>query len=674
MKTTFNKLYHGADYNPEQWKDYPGVIDEDMRLMKLSKCNVMSINIFGWTEIEPAEGVYDFTFLDYVMDKLAENGVKAILATPSGARPAWMSKAHPEVLRTNADRTVNLHGQRHNHCLTSPYYRKKVYEINRRLAERYKDHPALLMWHLSNEYGGECHCEMCRAKFVEWLKKKYNNDLDDLNAKYWTKFWSHTYTDWNQIEPPSPLGETAVHALNLDWKRFTTEQVMDFIENEVAPLREFTPDTPVSANFMELNQNYDYYKLRNVVDVISWDNYPRWHSGDDVAMAQYAAFQHDNFRSFKSQPFFLMESTPSLVNWQEYNKMKRPGMHILSSLQAVAHGSDSVQYFQWRKSRGSSEKMHGAVVDHCGHEHTRVFKEVAKLGDILENLSEVAGTNSTSDVAVIFEWENRWALNDMQGLIRDDKKYNETCVAHYAPFWQRGVNVDVIDSLSDWSKYKLVVAPMLYKVKTGIPEKIAEYVKNGGNVVFTYASGWVDENDLCHLGGFPAGKLKDVFGIWAEEIDVLYPDEHNTVEMSDGKNYKAIDYCEILHANEADVLATFKDDFYAGSPAVTVNNYGKGKAYYIAFRDCGDFLDKFYGDIVDELGLNGEIGDMPYGVTAHTRESDTDIYTFVQNYTTESCDVVLSNAYTDVLSGETVSDKITLPKYGVKVLKRSKGM
>lgn len=668
MNTDFGKIYHGADYNPEQWKDYPGIIDEDIRLMKLSHCNVMSINIFGWTEIEPSEGVYDFSFLDEVMDKLAHNGIKAILATPSGARPAWMSQAHPEVLRTNADRTKNLHGVRHNHCFTSPYYREKVYEINLRLAQRYKNHPALLMWHLSNEYGGECHCAMCREAFRNWLKKKYHNDLNELNHAYWSRFWSHTYTDWAQIEPPSPLGEMNVSGLILDWKRFVTYQTMDFIKNEAAPLKTVTPDVPVTANLMELKQELDYHKLKDVIDIVSWDNYPQWHSGDDIYTAQTIAFQHDLFRSLKNKPFFLMESTPSLVNWMQYNKPKRPGMNTLSSLQAVAHGSDSVQYFQWRKSRGSSEKMHGAVVDHCGHENTRVFKEVAQLGEILEKLSDISGSRTDSEVAVVFDWENRWALDCLEGLAKPTKRYNETCYAHYRTFWERGIDVDVISCDADFDKYKLIIAPMLYMVKSGIDKKIASYVKSGGTFVTTYASGWADENDLCYLGGFPGGELKEVFGIWAEEIDALYPNEKNRVIMN-GKEYDAVDYCEIIHANDAEVLASYKEDYYADMPAFTCNKYGSGYAYYIAFRDCGDFLTDVYSDVAERLGIKSEIEKLPRGVTVHTRRNEKNAFSFVENYTLSVQTVHLDKKYYDIITDTEMHGDVQIKPYQTLILK-----
>ena len=367
-QSKYTKLYphilHGGDYNPDQWREHPEIVDEDMRMMKLAGCNVMSIGIFAWTMLEPEEGRYDFSFMDFVMDKLAENGIKAILATPSGARPAWMAQKYPEVMRMNNKRERLLYGMRHNHCYTSTVYRQKTAEINRCLAERYKEHPALLMWHISNEYGGECHCPLCRAAFREWLKEKYHNDLNELNYQWWTNFWSHTYTSWEQIEPPSPIGEYQLNGLMLDWKRFVTYQTGKFMENEISPLREITPNIPVTTNFMDFYDGLDYFKLRDLVDVVSWDSYPRWHRSEGcVEIARRTAAIHDMYRSMKDKPFMLMESTPSLTNWQEINKLKRPGMHILSSFQAVAHGSDTVQYFQWRKSRGGSEKFHGAVVD-----------------------------------------------------------------------------------------------------------------------------------------------------------------------------------------------------------------------------------------------------------------------------------------------------------------------
>ena len=671
---------HGGDYNPDQWTE--DVWEQDMRLMTLSHCNAMSVGIFAWTALEPAEGKYDFGWLDRVMDMLAENDSYAVLATPSGARPIWMAQRYPEVLRVRPDRGRNLFGRRHNHCFTSPVYREKTYTINAKLAERYHDHPALLVWHLSNEYNGACHCDLCRTAFRDWVKARYGT-LDALNQAWWTAFWSHTYTDWSQIEPPSEIGETSVHGLNLDWKRFTTDQTIDFMENEIAALRQFSPDTPITTNFMGTFPGLNYWKMAKHLDVISWDSYPTWHRpgagsrSDDVALASDIAFVHDINRCLKGgKPFMLMESVPSATNWVQSAKVKRPGMHALSSLQAVAHGSDTVQYFQWRKSQGSSEKFHGAVVDHVGHENTRVFRDVAGLGQKLEKLQDVIGTTVRPDVAIIYDWENAWAMNDAQGPRQGDKGYLDACKHHYRAFWAQGIPVDIIDMEQDFSSYKLLIAPMLYMIRPGVDERIAEFVKNGGTLVITYWSGIVNDNDLVFIGGWPGGKLREVQGIWAEEIDALYEGDTNAVvPITDNGlglkgEYTARDYCDLIHPETAQVLATYKSDFYAGRAALTVNTYGEGKAYTIASNNDDRFLGNFYGTLADELGLLRSLdAHLPHGVSAQLRTDGERPFIFLMNYNDAVRGIDLGNTvYTDLLTGETNTGVVKLGIYDVKVL------
>lgn len=672
-------MLHGGDYNPDQWKDTPEIWDEDMRLMKLAHCNVMSVGIFAWAALEPEEGKFEFGWLDEIMDKLAENGAYAILATPSGARPAWMSAKYPEVLRVQANRHRNLHGTRHNHCYTSPIYREKTQIINRKLAERYKDHPALLAWHVSNEYGGECHCELCQEAFREWLKEKYEGDLDKLNHAWWTGFWSHTFTDWSQIESPAPHGEYLIHGLNLDWKRFVTHQTIDFFKNEIAPLKEITPDIPVTTNFMGTYPGLDYWKFAPELDVISWDSYPQWHDEiPDWELGAKVGFIHDINRSLKGgKPFMLMESTPSMTNWQRVAKLKRPGMHLLSSIQAVAHGSDTVQYFQWRKSRGCSEKFHGAVVDHCGHENTRVFRDVAEVGKVLEKLDGVVGTTVRPEVAIIYDWENRWAMEDAYGIRKERINYQLTCEQHYNTFWKQGIPVDVINMDCDFSNYKLLIAPMIYMVRPGVAERIEEFVAAGGTFVTTYWSGIVDENDLCFLGGFP-GPLRKVTGIWSEEIDALYDQDVNYAVPVTGnvlnlnKEYKAMELCDLIHAETAEVLATYKCDFYQGRPALTVNKFGNGKAYYIAFRSGLDFLSDFYTQLIEDINISKVLDtELPEGVTAQKRSDGENDYIFIMNFSPEERNVDLPDeSFTDVLNGNKVEGNITLSGYGIRILVR----
>lgn len=665
-KKFFDYVIHGGDYNPDQWIKTPEIWDEDMRLMKLANVNSATISIFSWSLIEPEEGVYNFEWLDTIMDKLHANGIDVILATPSGARPPWLAQKYPEVLRVEESGIRNEFGVRHNHCLTSPVYREKVREINRKLAERYGKHPALKMWHISNEYCGECHCELCQQAFRDWLKVYYDNDIEKLNDKWWNGFWSHRVTDWSQINSPKFRGENHVSAMKLCWNRFVSDSHISFYENEIAPLREITPDIPITTNFMNMYDGIDYQKFASRLDLVSWDNYPAWDKGGNEAVAVRTAFAHDAFRSMKDgQPFFMMESTPSLVNWHDVNKLPKPGMQELSSIQSVAHGADSVQYFQWRKSRGGHEKYHGAVVDHCGHENTRVFRDVSRLGAVLKKLSSVVGGYSNAKVAVIYDWENSWAVKHFCGFNNLRRDYVEECVKWYKPFYDKGIAVDIIPMDGDFTKYDLVIAPLLYMLKDGTVERIESYVNGGGNFVATYLSGLVDSDDMCYLGGFPAGNLKEVFGIWNEETDSLPEGMKNTVSFG-GKEYDAVHVCDIIHSTGASVLGEYGADFYAGNPAVTENSFGKGTAYYVAFRNDDCFADDFCAGLIEKIGIEPDAAiEIPDGVTLRKR-GDT---VFVMNFSDSAAEIVLDREYENTVSGEKISGSVTLPVCGYLALR-----
>ncbi|MDD3337119.1 MAG: beta-galactosidase [Eubacteriales bacterium] len=662
-------LLHGGDYNPEQWLDQKDTIwKEDMAYAKAAHINTLSIGIFSWSMLEPSDGVYDFSWMDEVMDMLAANGIKAVLATPSGARPPWLAEKYPEVLRVNSRREHQLYGGRHNHCFTSPVYRDKVQEINRRLAQRYGHHPALGLWHISNEYGGDCHCPLCQQAFREFLKARYGS-IDALNAAWWNTFWSHRYTSFDQIESPSPIGEDVSLGLSLNWRRFASAQTIDFYTQETLPLKELTPDIPCVTNLMSTHPSTDYFALGKVMDLASWDNYPRWNGTEgDVETGVDSAFRHDLMRGVGGQkPFLMMESSPSSVNWQPVNKLRRPGQLLLQSLQAIACGSDSVQYFQFRKSRGQTEQFHGAVIDHARRQDTRVFQELTQVGKALSQLSMVAGSAAESRAALIFDWENRWALEDAWLAKRADKGYEKTVVQHYAGLKAAGLDVDVIDQTADLTPYKLVALPMGYLLRKGFGKRLTDFVRNGGTAVLTYMTGYVDEECLCYLNGFP-GELREVSGIWAEELDTLYPEDRNAIVWQNQK-YEAFDQCEVIHCETAKSMGVYDSDFYAGTPALTENDFGAGHCYYIAARTGTELLTALYRHAAEQADLPRFPADVPYGVGTSTRVGQDETYRFLMNYTPNDAHVTLLGEYRQLYPGQgSISGAQVLPPWGVLVL------
>lgn len=665
-------LVHGGDYNPDQWLDRPDILAEDIRLMKKAGINSATLGVFSWSAYEPEEGEFHFEWLEEMIENLYQNGIYTVLSTPSGARPAWLDAAYPEAMRVDNRGLRNHHGVRHNHCMSSPKYREKVGIIDRKLAERFGSHPGVIMYHISNELGGECYCPLCVKRFQEYLAEKYDHDIEKLNRAWWTSFWSHHYNRFEQIEPPFQNGETSVMGLNMEWKRFTTWNMNDFMKHEINTLRSVTPDIPVTTNFMRLFDGLDYRKMALELDAVSWDNYPFFHNdwGTLADTLADTAFQHTVMRGYKREkPFMVMESAPGLVNWHKYNKLKRPGVHKLACLQAIACGSDTVQYFQWRKGRGSYEQYHGAVVDHIGTDDTRVFREVAEVGEAMKKLAPVAGTLVKTRAAMLFDWDNRMAIRDARALSDETKQYEDTCIGIWKQFLKLGVEMDIIGSDEDLSRYDLVVAPMLYMVQKGAAENLKRFVERGGQLLATYFTGYVDTEQLCFLGGFPGDGLSELFGIVSEEIDTYYPSDRNHIRLEDGSLWEVVDYAEVLRVKDAKVLAEYTEDYYAGTAALTCKEYGRGKAYYMAARVKPEEMMPLFEKMLADAQI--PVKKLPEGVELHVRTGEEGAYAFYLNGSPETVEIADVEGV-DMLTGAGIQGTLTLPGYGVAVLALAK--
>lgn len=667
-----NKILYGGDYNPEQWSE--DIWEEDMRLFKIANIDVVTLNVFSWAMLQPSEDTYDFSKLDKIMKMVKDNGLKVCMATSTAAHPAWMARKYPDILRVEKSGMKRKFGARHNSCPNSPTYRKYSVALAKKIAERYKDYDNIVAWHVSNEYGGECYCDNCAKAFREWVKDKYKS-IDEVNKVWNTSFWGHTFYDFEDIVPSDFRSEefsfyldgtprTNFQGITLDYMRFNSDSMLECFKLERDVLRSITPDIPITTNFMGWYKPLDYGKWAKEMDFVSWDNYPGWDN-----QPQSPAAAHDTMRGLKDgKPFCLMEQTPGVTNWHMYCKLKRPGVMRLWSYQAVAHGADTVMFFQMRRSQGACEKYHSAVIDHVGNENTRVFREITELGKELTAIgNETLGTRTNSKVAIVFDWENWWAA-EMSAGPTQLLNYPQEVMSYYTALFNQNISVDMIRPDSDISKYTLVIAPMLYMNKDGYDEKIRNYVKNGGCYITTYFSGYVDENDRVILGGYP-GKQKDILGVWVEESDALPPYENNSF-IYKGTEYPAGVLCDIMHLQGAKEISTYEKEFYAGTPVLTKNKLGDGIVYYVGTHSSDDFYATFLRDICSELFIEPVL-DAPKDVEVTCRENEENKYIFVLNHKDVSSEVRLKKGGTDILTGtEYCADALVkLDSKGVAIIR-----
>ena len=664
-----DRILHGGDYNPEQWPKE--IWDQDVRLMREANVNVATLPVFGWSALQPGEDVYTFEWLDDVVGKLDAAGMKLCLATPTASMPPWMAHKYPQTQRADRDahRIRRPRGNRQNTCPNSCDFRRLSGGIARKMAERYGKHPALVLWHVSNEYANPCYCVTCAAEFRQWLERRYNT-LAELNDRWSTSFWGSRYSAWEQIDPPYHDGHGALQALRIDYDRFQSESMLDCFRVEKAVLREITPTVPVTTNMMGFFKPLDYHKWAVEMDVSSWDSYPSHdHTPADIA------FAHSLMRGAKeNEPWLLLEQTPSQANWQAYNSLKRPGAMRLWSYQAIAHGSDAVMYFQWRQSRGGAEKFHGAIVPHEGSTRSRVFREVAALGRELKALgTQTLGGRVKSEAALLFDWENWWAIEHSIGP-SVDLKYHPQAATFFAALHALSISTDVMSPSADLSRYKLVVAPMLYMVKPGAAEKLSAFARGGGTLVLSYFSGVVNENDRVQLGGYP-GPLRELAGVWVEEIDPLPPERTSCVVLASSfgdlrGEHTCTLLCERLHPETAAAIATYGDDFYAGEAAITHNRFSGGHVYYVGTALEPAALRMLIAEIAKRAGVSPLLPEPVEGIEATVRVSpDGKPLLYVLNHTDKPVRVRLPEGeHHDLLDGMRASREAQLEPRGVRIL------
>ncbi len=620
-------LVFGCDYNPEQWSRETWV--EDVALMREAGVNLVAINIFGWSHIEPRRGEYRFDDLDTVIDLLHEAGIGVNLGTGTSSPPPWLTTAHPEVLPEVADGTKRWPGGRQAWCPSSPVFRELALDLVRATAERYGTHPAVRLWHVSNELGCHnalCYCDVSARAFRGWLKARYS-DIESLNRAWGTTFWSQHYAEWDEILPPRATLSFINPTQSIDFARFSSDELLHYYEAEAAAIRE-SSTIPVTTNFMVTAhiKTQDYWRWAPSMDVIANDHYLDHRLPRPLVELSFAA---DVTRGLAAgRPWLLMEHSTGAVNWQPRNLTKAPGEMMRNTVAHIARGADGVCFFQWRASVKGTEKFHSALLPHAGT-RSRIWNETLELGALVSRLGELRGSVITSSVAFVFSWEAWWAA-DLEGHPTSDFSYLEQVHRLYTALWDLGVGVDVVAPGGSLDGYSVVVVPSLYLVSDEAASVVNEFVADGGHALVTFFSGIVDESDGVRGGGYP-GAFREMLGATADEFAPL--PVGGSIELSDGS--RGTLWSEPLELTGAEAVIAYGEGPLEGRAAVTRNESGRGVGWYVSTVLEPETLRGIVSTILSGAGVSREVVTVTPGVEVVRRHDHEHAWIFILNHTDE---------------------------------------
>jgi beta-galactosidase len=651
----------GVDYYPEHWPEDRW--ETDARLMQEAGFNTVRLAEFAWSKIEPKEGVFEFEWLLRIIDILYKYGIEVVIGTPTAAPPMWLCTNKPNILRVNEDRLRITPNHRQQCCINHPDYKSAADRIVTAIAETLGKNKAVIGWQVDNEFGPLCYCEECRRQFQEWLEAKYGS-LGVLNEAWGTVFWSQTFTDWEQIPLPWRIGGPPNPSLALDFRRFFSDCYAGFLKRQIEIIRKFS-DKPITHNFMGLwPEVLNYQKLASQLDFVSWDNYP-FGGADPTGVSA----SHDLVRGYLNKNFWVMEQMSGPGGWSDMSPAPRKGRIRAWTYHAIGRGADGIIYFRWRPCRSGLEQYWHGILNHDGSVSRRYY-EIKQTRDELKRFEHlIEGTTIDAQVAFINDYDSRFAFQYQRG--NQAFSYTSLLLTLYRSFYNRNIPVDIISSIKDLSRYKIVVAPALFVLTEDVAENLKEYVRSGGTLVITFRSAVKDATGLIYNEPLPA-RLQDVFGAIVKEYNSPHPDEVTTLwglsEAVDGHCAKASVWLDIMELRGAEPLIKYDAGFMPGGIAVTRNRFGKGTAYYIGTQMAQDCCDLLTEMIIAGAGVSPGI-ETPEGVDASVRKGPLGSLLFITNHTERPASIPRPKGYiTDMIAGGPAPDIIHLDSYEIAVL------
>jgi beta-galactosidase len=653
----------GVDYYPEQWDR--SLWEQDASLMAQTGVKLVRLAEFAWSKLEPKDGTFDFGWLDEAIGIFQKFGIEVVMSIPTNCPPLWLYEAHPEVIRVGADGNRIQTGIRGHRCINSPVFQAYAKRLTSKLILHYGNHPSVTAWQIDNELEAyPCCCDECKARFRNWLLDKYDT-LEAINQAFGTSVWSGEYSDVTQIQPPAAYPKAWQNpALCLDWYRFNCDSVAAYVKELAMIMRREVPKVRITTNTWFSENTPDFYKLFNEVDFVSYDNYPPVRLPEDPEELYSHAFYLDLMRGIKGRSFWIMEQLSGPTgSWAPMSPTPKPGMIMGYSLQALAHGADTVVHFRWRTAITGAEMHWHGLIDHSNVPGRRFF-EFSELCKTATKLNVIDSTELVSDVAIIYSPENDYAFKAQPQV--EGFSYLEQLRYFHAAFSRYGANIDVVPPEADLSHYKVVIAPTMYIHKSAAAENLYRYVINGGTLVMTNRSGVKDNNNNCIMETLPT-VYKELIGAEITEYDPIGSTEQTIVDFA-GNKFTCRQWCDILRVTTAKAYAEYNDNFYRCCPAVTMNRYCAGVAYYVGTVCKMDFYESFVGNLMRQTGMPRLKG-LPKGVEVTTRTNGLDDFIFFFNNSEENATITLPKAMFSIIDSAG-KDKIELKPFEMDIVRK----
>ena len=644
-------IHFGVDYYPEHWPEERW--ETDAVLMQKMGIQVVRMAEFSWHKLEPKDGKYDFVWLDRVVALLGSYNIRTIMGTPTAAPPAWMVRKHPQILPIDQEGRVRGFGGRHHDCQSNETYREYCRKIVTQMAGHYADNANVIGWQPDNELGNShqdlCTCDSCRDHFQTWLEQKYQS-IDVLNKAWGNAFWSQEYNSFQEIGAPriTVCGENP--SMMLDWKRFCSDLIVDFMKEQTDIIREYCPNQFITHNYMGFADTVNYYDLGELLDFVSHDQYPGLNmmpgeNALDHAPNHVLAATLDVVRSYKNKNFWIMEQQSGITGWQIMGRAPEPGQLSLWTSQSVAHGADAIVYFRWRVCAFGTEQYWHGILPHSGIPGRR-FEELSdtihKLAPVMEQMQ---GSMPGSEAAIVFSFDQDYAFAIQPN--NPKLRYIGQLLKYYKALYNRHIPVDFVPDTGNFEKYKLLIAPLQYLMTPELEEKYFAYVKNGGHLILTMRCGVKDHTNINMTDRELPGRLSELTGVEVIDYDSLITGLAKA--QYKGEVYDIDVWSDILRVNgeKTEVLAEYASEYYKWTPCVTVNPYGKGACIYVGTEPGEAFMQALMDSVTQAAGITG-LGEADIEVEMMERQGENAKWLFVLNHSNKEKKYTITENYEQI--------------------------